>query len=300
MGLEEQIAEAIISAFDELGGNPLDAVSAAKQHHSHVESWIQQETATVALAGGVEMIIPGLHAITIPAGITFLIHRMAYISRGIGALKAAYVVETPRYSDLRNVLTLWANDAYYNMHVLDYKAIGLETFIYAMSDEGYATLEKAIAAAAETKPDAVIVRTLTVLKTLVDEFAGDERAMALVLKLTDEETTEGLINIAQKRASSADRLSKTKQMNTRLSTRLALKLAGQISARIPAKLLVGFIPIAGAIVNAFFNAQTLLSMAEVARKYYANLFTIAELQALAATDDAPADIITPDAEEPEK
>ena len=49
MGLEEQIAEAIISAFDELGGDPQNAVSAAR-NHATIESWMQQETAMVALA----------------------------------------------------------------------------------------------------------------------------------------------------------------------------------------------------------------------------------------------------------
>ena len=63
----------------------------------------------VGLAGGVEMAIPGIHALTIPAGIAFLIHKMAYISWGIGAIKGAYVIETAQHSDLRNILTLWAN-----------------------------------------------------------------------------------------------------------------------------------------------------------------------------------------------
>lgn len=289
MGLQEQIAEAIINAFDELGGDPHDAVAAAKNHHEHVDTWIQQETATIALAGGAEMIIPGLHALTIPAGITFLIHRMAYISRGIGALKEAYVVETPRYSDLRNILTLWANNSYYNMHLLDFKAIKLDTFTYAVTDEGYAALEKALAHVAAQKTDAVIVRTLQVLKTLVDEFAGDERAMSLVRTLTDEETADNLIAIAQNRAASTEVVVKTKPLNQRMSTRLALRLAGQISARVPAKLIVGFIPLAGAVVNAFFNAQTLLSMAETARKYYANGFTVADLKALAAAEETAAE-----------
>ncbi|MCU0514067.1 MAG: hypothetical protein MUE40_16040 [Anaerolineae bacterium] len=288
MGLQEQIAEAIINAFDELGGDPQGAVAAARHGHESVETWIQQETATIALAGGAEMLIPGLHALTIPAGITFLIHRMAYISRGIGALKHAYIVETARHSDLRNILTLWANDSYYNLHLLDFKAIDLATFQYAMTDEGYAVLAQALANATAGKPDAVLVRTLQTLKLLVDEFAGDERAMALVRTLTDEETTDDLIAIAQKRSAHVDAPPKTRTMSQRMSTRLALRLAGQISARVPAKLLVGFIPIAGAVVNAFFNAQTILSMAETARKYYANRFTIAELQALAQPVTPPS------------
>src|SRR5215213_10218230 len=109
MGLQEQIAEAIIAAFDAFGGDPQNAISAAR-NHATVESWMQQETAMVAVAGGVEMAVPGLHALTIPAGISYMIHKMAYLSWGIGAIKGAYIVETAQNSDLRNILTLWAND----------------------------------------------------------------------------------------------------------------------------------------------------------------------------------------------
>ena len=40
---------------------------------------------------------------------------------------------------------------------------------------------------------------------------------------------------------------------------------------------MGFIPLAGALVNAFFNAQTLMQVADIARKYYANAFTREDL-----------------------
>jgi hypothetical protein len=289
MGLQEQIAEAIMAAFDELGGDPQGAVEQALRQET-VEAWIQLETATIAAAGGAEMLIPGLHALTIPAGITFLLHRMAYISRGIGALKGAYIVETAQYSDLRNILTLWGNESYYNMHILDFKAVALETFTYVLKDEGYATLEKALANAADPdrKVDAVIVNTLRVLKTLADEFSGDERAIRMVRVMTDEYTTEELLEASQRRVAAKRAEPIAKPVNKRISTRLALRLAGQISARVPAKLIVGFIPLAGAIVNAFFNAQTLLGMADVSRKYYANIFTLADLRDIAGTEPAPA------------
>jgi hypothetical protein len=290
MGLEEQIAEAIVVAFDELGGDPQNAILAARGHET-IDSWIQQETATIAIAGGAEMIIPGIHALTIPMGISFLIHKMAYMSWGLGAIKRAYVVETAHHSDLRNILTLWGGNAsYYNMHILEYKALSLDVFMYALTDEGYAKLQTAIANAEQAKTDAVLLNTLKVLKTLVDEFSGDERAMNQIGIVTDEDTAEALIAVAQTRVAEHPVNPNPKKMNRRLGSKLALRLAGQISARLPAKFLVGFIPIAGAIANAFFNAQTLMSMAETARKYYANTFTRADLEefaALTADDAAP-------------
>lgn len=279
MGLQEQIAEAIIAAFDELGGDPQGAVEAAMRAEN-VDTWIQQETATVAVVGGLEMAFPGVHALTIPAGITFLMHRMAYISRGIGALKNAYIVETPYYSDMRNILTVWSNDSYYNANLLDYKAIGLDVFLHVLSDDGYRDLMSAIEKTTHLKTDTVITNTLNVLKMLADEFANDERAMRLVRVLTDEDTADRAIAAAQNRVAAADGVPVNRPMSRRLSARLAMRLAGQLSARIPAKLVVGFIPLAGALVNAFFNAQTLLSMADAARKYYNNTFTMPDLMAL--------------------
>jgi hypothetical protein len=265
MGLQEQIAEAIVIAFDDLGGDPQSAVNAAVRHDT-VNSWLTQETAMVAVAGGVEMAIPGLHALTIPAGIAYMIHKMAYLSWGIGAIKGAYIVETAQNSDLRNILTLWANDNYYNAHILDHMAIGMDSFEYVLGDEGYEKLEAALRG---SEADNVVAKSLNLLKTLVLDFGGDERAQNLVRALSTNP------EIAQMVVSAKDSVPKredafAKEIERRISTKLALKLAARISARVPARLAMGFIPFAGPIVNAFFNAQTLLSMADSAQKYYDN------------------------------
>jgi hypothetical protein len=265
MGLQEQIAEAIVIAFDDLGGDPQEAVDAALKHDT-VESWRQQETATIAIAGGVEMAIPGLHALTIPAGIAFLIHKMAYLSWGIGAIKGAYIVETAQYSDLRNILTLWANSSYYNAHILEHMAIGMDAFEYVLTEEGYQAFEASLENVDEKN---VVVKTLGVLQNLVYDFGGDERAQHLVQAITGRESMEEMIVSAKDHM--PERASVFKQeMERRISNKLALKLASRISARLPARFVMGFVPLAGPIVNAFFNAQTLLNMAESAEKYYNN------------------------------
>ena len=111
MGLEDTIAEAIVMGMDELAGSPQRAVESAMDCES-ASQWIKQETTKLAIIGGAEMVVPGLHAFTIPTGISYLLHKMGYISWGIGALKGAYVIETEAYSDLRNILALWANEGH--------------------------------------------------------------------------------------------------------------------------------------------------------------------------------------------
>lgn len=274
MGLQEQIAEAIIIAFDELGGDPQSAVDAALRHDS-IASWVQQETTKIAVAGGAEMLIPGLHALTIPAGISYLLHKMAHITWGIGALKGAYIVETARHSDLRNVLTLWANSSYYNAHLLDYMAISLEALEYALTQEGAEAL--AAATAKDTDEGNVVVRTLLVLQELALDFGGDERAQRLYASLSDNTPVEQMVLTAKQRPAVSTR-TLNRPLDRRMSTRLALQLSARISARVPARLAMGFIPLAGAVVNAFFNAQTLQSMVTSADKYYDNLLSRASLQ----------------------
>jgi hypothetical protein len=266
MGLQEQIAEAIVIAFDELGGDPQNAVNAAVRHDT-VESWMQQETAVTAIAGGAEMAIPGLHALTIPAGISFLLHKMARISWGIGALKGAYIVETTNQSDLRNILTLWANGSYFNAHILEHVAISMDAFEYALSEDGNPQLQDRLAEATKLN---VVVKTLQVLDEITTKFPADEHAQKMYRTITG---VTDLPPMALSLRDDVDSIIMNQPMNRRISSKLALKLSARISARVPARLLVGFIPFAGAIVNAFFNAQTLGSMADSAKKYYDNTLT---------------------------
>lgn len=266
MGLQEQIAEAIILAFDELGGDPQRAVDAALRHDT-VESWRQQELVITSAAGGIEMAIPGLHALTIPAGISYLIHKMAYISWGIGALKGNYVVETPQYSDLRNILTLWANASYFNAHIIDHLAVSVDAFTYVLTDDGYKTLQQLVANG-EDKEN-VVFNTLRMMDTLAKSFPGDERAQEIVRAISGMETEELVIS-ARDNFAGTDAGTLDKPLNSRISARLAGRLAARISARVPARLVMGFIPFAGPIVNAIFNAQSLNSMADIAEKYYDN------------------------------
>lgn len=285
MGLQERIAEAIIIAVDELGGNPQVAIESALRQ-PNVEDWIEQEVTKIAFAGGAEMLIPGLHALTIPAGISYLMHKMAYISWGIGALKGAYIVETAHYSDMRNILTLWANDSYYNAHILDHMSLSLELFLHTLSDDGYNELERIEQQLVASQIDNSVVNTIYVLHTLVNEFTGDERSQRMTGTLISQNNLQHLLQTAANRVPSQPPKIVERPLNRRISARLAMGLATRISARVPARLVVGFLPVAGAIINAIFNSQTLRSMADTAIKYYDNQFTQAQLVSLGDTRHA--------------
>ena len=265
MGLEDTLAEAIIMAMDELAGNPQNAVDAAMDCQS-VPQWINQETTKLALVGGAEMVIPGLHALTIPTGISYLLHKMGYIGWGIGALKGAYVIETEAYSDLRNILALWANDTHFNASLIEHLAISVEALGWAMTAEGQKIMPKLL----ESHRDETALRTFHIVQALAENYvAGDERGFLVVESIAGRQTAEEMLTQGKANVKPlGNEVILTRPLGRKISRRLAGRLASRLGARIPARFIVGFVPLAGAVVNAFLNAQTLQSMAEAAEKYY--------------------------------
>ena len=265
MGLEDTIAEAIVMGMDELAGNPQRAVASAVDCRSAAQ-WIKQETTKLAFIGGAEMVVPGLHAFTIPTGVSYLLHKMGYISWGIGALKGAYVIETEAYSDLRNILALWANEGDFDASLLEHLAISLEALEWTLSDDGQAAMPALLTAATDT----TTLRTYHILQKLAENLvAGDERGYAVLEAMRGKEATADLLasgkDIVQHHSTE---VMLTRPLGRKISWRLASKLASRIGTRIPARMIVGFLPVAGAVANAFLNVQTIRSMADSAEKYY--------------------------------
>ena len=242
--------------------------------------WIKQETTKLALIGGAEMVVPGLHSFTIPTGISYLIHKMGYISWGIGARKGAYVIETEAYSDLRNILALWANEGHFDASIVEHLAISLDALEWALSASGQA----AMPALLESSSDSTTLRTYHVLQKLAENFvAGDERGYAVVEAMSGAEAAADLLRIGMDNAQHLNgEVMLTRPLGRKVSRRLASKLASRIGTRIPARMIVGFVPIAGAIANAFLNVQTIQSMADAAEKYYDRRLQRGHLEAAAS------------------
>jgi len=279
MGLEDTVAEAIVMALDELAGNPQRAVKSALDCESPAQ-WVKQETTKLALIGGAEMVIPGLHTFTIPTGVSYLLHKMGAISWGIGALKGAYVVETEAYSDLRNILALWANESDFNAKIIEHLAISLDALRWALTAEGQAAMPALLAAST----DETTLRSFHILQKLAENFvAGDERGYAIVEAMLGAEGAAAALAGGQAHVNHLNcEVMLTRPLGRKVSRRLAYKLASRISTRVPAKMIVGFLPVAGAIANAFLNVQTIQSMAEAAEKYYDRRLRREHLQAAAA------------------
>lgn len=274
MTLEQQLADAIILAFDEVGGDMNDAVRNAL-YHRNPQSWITQETAKVALVGGAELAVTGLHAFTIPLGMAYLMHKMARIVWGIGTLKGAFILENAHYSDLYQVFTLWGNGGYFDASLLDYLPIQQDLFQHALTPNGY---EQVRASLSDTRQDAPAKTTRALLHTATT-FANDERAQTQYRTILGIQALTTALETASTRAFTAQELPVPTLIERKVGAKLALRLASQLGAKLPARIIMGFVPIAGMIANAFFNAQTLESIAETAITYYDNVYTIDQFKA---------------------
>ena len=279
MGIEDNIAEAIVTAMDELAGNPERAVKAAVDCAS-VPQWIKQETTKLALIGGAEMVVPGLHAFTIPTGVSYLLHKMGYISWGIGTLKGAYVIETEAYSDLRNILALWANEGQFDASIIEHLAVSLDALSWVLTAEGQA----AMPALLDSSEDTATLRTYHILQKLAENLvAGDDRGYAVVVAMLGAETAAEMLLVGKESVNHLNcEVMLTRPFGRKVGRRLASRLASRIGTRIPARMIVGFLPVAGAIANSFMNVQTIQSMAGVAEKYYDRRLRLEHLQAAAS------------------
>jgi hypothetical protein len=134
-GASEISSGIILKAFEILGGDPVSAVQTAKGYTSKT-SWMLSQAGQTAGAGAVAMAIPGVHISALVADVSYLLHKMAYCSWGIGELRKCVVLGKP---DFANILALWSGAV--TVNELPYPAISKTAFEKAVN-RGSTTLEK--------------------------------------------------------------------------------------------------------------------------------------------------------------
>ena len=149
--------------------------------------------------------------------------------------------KTEAYSDLRNILALWANESDFNARIIEHLAISLEALRWALSAEGQAAMPDLL----EAPVDETTLRSFHILQKLAEQFvAGDERGYAIVeAMLGADEAARTLAAGKENVAHLNCEVMLTRPLGRKISRRLAYKLASRISARVPAKMIVGFVPV---------------------------------------------------------
>ncbi|HYP40134.1 MAG TPA: hypothetical protein VEX13_07210 [Chloroflexia bacterium] len=100
----DALTESIIDLFDTMGGDPSDAIRAAKGHSS-VRDWRTWQAIQVTSTGALAALVPGAHVPALIADAAFLMNRMAHCSWGIGGALGARV--DGKY-DLAQIMGHWA------------------------------------------------------------------------------------------------------------------------------------------------------------------------------------------------
>lgn len=145
---QEQLSQAIINGFDQLGGDPDQAISAAKG--MSVKQWINRQKAQVTASGAGSNLVPGAHMAALAADMAFLMHKMAVTCWGIGAIQGCRVYGKP---DFVNILDVWTGTS---VKHLEYVAVSTSC--------------------------AEFIERVTTRKTFLQDFdAGDDLATAYVL-----------------------------------------------------------------------------------------------------------------------
>jgi hypothetical protein len=101
MGLTGDV---IAKALEQVGGDPSDAMEAARRYSS-VQPWINSQVLQAAAAGALAMSVPGAHAPALVADMAWLLRKMAVCSWGVGAIHGRPV---DALVDLQVILAHWS------------------------------------------------------------------------------------------------------------------------------------------------------------------------------------------------
>lgn len=218
----------IVNAFNKMGGNYHDAVSAGSDFDT-VAGWITWQASQAGLVGAGAMFVPGVHLAAIVADMAILLHKMAYCAWGVSGVLN---VKCDGKDDFAIILGLWSN---------------------AIKED---ELPEVIAGSGLTAGAAVGMAT----------FAPKVTEKALI-KGTGQVIGAGGTAVGKKIGlkSSAKGLGK---LTGKLGEKIAAKVAGKITAKLSAKSLAGFIPFVGPVIGGGINAYFVSSLGRSAEIYY--------------------------------
>jgi hypothetical protein len=232
-----------------------------------VEAWVSNQTAQVAASGAAEMAIPGISGVTSVAGMGFLLHKMGYCAWGIGALMGCKVLGK---ADLINVLRLWVDPAT-ELVELDSWAVTAGLFERVTGDPAaFAGLEREIARL-EALPGRLALGEPHKVQVNAPPPDPDEtrisreewvrlQTLRVLREAVEQSQGRHAVDVGAADASSL--------LSPRIGRRLALSLAADVLSQVPRRLIVGLVPVAGALFGAYANAQTMRALAGAAKKYY--------------------------------
>ena len=272
----EIVNDAVISAFEQLGGDARQAVNSASQYT--LDEWVGRQQAQVIAAGTGANLVPGAHALALTADMAFLIHKMAHTSWGIGGIMGCEVFGKP---DFVNILDVWTGRA---VNELDYWAVSTPFYHGVRQIMQNKTYWSPLEWAAIDAVDPYVL--CNEIYYLISEDAQAFEEFSKVISSMGDLSPSEIANAApQDEAILRDLTTRAanqvvSKMNTGVVGRLVPALAGQVAAklvtRLATKAVTGFVPLLGAVVGGGLNYWFIQSIAQSARIYYGHAIMLAD------------------------
>ena len=242
---EEMLADALIAQFALLGGDPREATRSAGKY-THIDDWVTYHKSQTIAAGIGSGLIPGASVALMSADLAFLLHKLAYMSWGIGEIKGCKVYSKP---DFLHILQLWSEEDgdKSDMLAVSYGFVKAVNASVSLADlMNFEKLNEAQELAVYNELGKLYSSYGSISKT-VDIWGNNEGEAGLKVKIARKK----LIKVGAK-----------------LSHKLAKKLATKIASKMAAKFLLGFVPLVGAAASGYINNWMMNGIADSAKKYY--------------------------------
>jgi len=242
---EELLADTLMSQFTMLGGNPEEAVRSARKY-ARVGEWVSYHKAQTVAAGVGSGILPGASVLLMSADLSFLLHKLAYMSWGIGAIRGCKVHSKP---DFLRILQIWSEmeDGRGDLMAVSYGFVkAVDAAVSLSSLMQLAQLDEA--------------QQLAVYNELGRLYQAHGKVSSAIDSWGNYEGVKGVkVKIARK---------KLLKISAKLSQKLAKKLASKIASKIAAKYLLGMLPLLGAAASGYINHWMMEGIANSALAYY--------------------------------
>lgn len=248
---EELLADALIEQFRLLGGKPEEAARSAAKY-KNAQDWIAYHKTQTVAAGVGSGLIPGASFALMSADMAFLLHKLAYMSWGIGTIYGCKVYSKP---DFLHILQIWGENETRqgDMMAVSYPFVKAVNAIMAI--QSMMKLENLTEA-----------KELAVYNELGKLYAATGKLEHAIAHWGDRDGAHGVkLNIARK---------KLVKVGAKLSQKMAKKLATKIASKVAAKFVLGIVPIIGAATSGYVNHWMMDGIAHSAIQYYARAIRV--------------------------
>lgn len=285
--LQQRLNEAVVNAFDFLGGDPADAIKSA--NGKSVKQWVMQQQRQVAVTGAVSNLVPFASLPALTADLAILMGKMAYTCWGIGAIRGCKVFGK---ADFVNIMDLWTGTT---LSGLEYVAVTSAFYNHVEQFKADKDLWDGL------DPDSFdVYDSLVICNEIYKTVITDQKLYAAFKSLGADKAAwsardrakvgANYVVLLKSLSNKVARRVGTKiggKIVSKLSSRVATRMATKIGTRIATKAATNIVPILGATVGGALNYFFIGDLAKSADIYYSNPIDLGKAPPPVEDDSGP-------------